>query len=87
MRVLKAAGAAAVIGIAVVGSYAAGRADAAPTDAVAKLNQTHDLLTKARAVLNATSSNRMGYGNVEKAKMAVDTALAEVEKAVAANGG
>lgn len=78
---------ASVVSGLMIASYAAGRADASPTDAVAKLNQTHDLLAKARAVLGATQSNRLGYGNVEKAKASVDSALAEVEKAVKANGG
>lgn len=87
MRLAKSAAAAAMIGAALIGSYAAGRADASPSDAVAKLNQTYDLLVKARATLNAVSSNRAGYGNVEKAKASIDAAMAETQKAVAANGG
>lgn len=78
---------AAVVSGLMVTSYFAGRADAASTDAVAKLNQCHDFLTKARALLDATQSNRMGYGNVEKAKASVDAAMLQVEKAVTANGG
>ncbi|MBY0423139.1 MAG: hypothetical protein K2Q06_12605 [Parvularculaceae bacterium] len=85
-RMQKAAIAAIVLSTAAAG-YVAGAAHAAGSEAANKLNQAHDLLTKARAVLGATQSNRMGYGNVEKAKAAVDVALSEVEKAVAANGG
>ena len=77
----------AVVSALIIVTYVAGRADAAPSDAVVKLNQTHDFLTKARALLDATPTNRLGYGDVEKAKANVNAAMAEVEKAVVANGG
>lgn len=83
----KNAASVALLGVAMLGAYAAGRAEAALPDAVNKLNQAHDLLTKARAVLDNAGTNRMGYGNVEKAKASIDTALAETQKAVNANGG
>lgn len=84
MRFAKRAAATICVAALMAASFAAG---AASNETVAKLNQTTDLLTKAKAVLGATTSNRAGYGNVEKAKAAVDTALAETQKAVVANGG
>lgn len=87
MNLLKVAGSAALLSLAIFGAYAAGRAEAALPDAAAKLNQAHDLLTKARAVLDNSGTNRKGYGNVEKAKSSVDAALAETQRAVIANGG
>ena len=68
-------------------SYFAGAAQSAGSDTVMKLNSTIDLLTKAQALLNASETNRQGYGNVEKAKASVANAINETAKAVKANGG
>ena len=82
-RSLKIAAVAALVGSA----YLAGAAQSANTEAVAKLNQSVDFLVKARAILDASGTNRQGYGNVEKAKSNIDKALSEISKAVTANGG
>lgn len=68
-------------------SYLAGAAQSAGTDTVNKLNSSVDFLVKARALLDASGTNRQGYGNVEKAKANIDGALKEIDKAVKANGG
>lgn len=68
-------------------SYFAGVAQSAGSDTVIKLNSTIDFLTKAQALLNASETNRLGYGNVEKAKASVASAISETAKAVKANGG
>ncbi len=65
-------------------SYSAGLAQG--SDTLAKLNSTSDMLTKARALLNATQT-RKGYSDVESAKVNIDKALENVQKAVVANGG
>lgn len=82
-RPLLIAGVAGLMGL----SYLAGTAQSANTDAVNKLNSSVDFLVKARALLDASGTNRQGYGNVEKAKASIDGALVEISKAVKANGG
>lgn len=82
-RTLKTAAVAALV----AGAYLAGAAQGANTEAVARLNQSADLLTKAKALLSGSGTNRQGYGNVEKAKTNIDNALTEISKAVTANGG
>ena len=82
-RPLLIAGLAGLMGL----SYLAGAAQSANSDAVNKLNSSVDFLVKARALLDASGTNRQGYGNVEKAKANIDGALSEISKAVKANGG
>ncbi len=67
-------------------SYMAGTAHTANTAAVNKLDQSVDLLTKARAVLGSIAT-RQGVGNIDAAKAAIDTSLSEIAKAKTANGG
>jgi ApbE superfamily uncharacterized protein (UPF0280 family) len=77
-----------VLALAVAGmmglSFSAGMAQG--SDTLTKLHSASDLLTKARALLNATPT-RKGYGDVENAKKNIDSALENVQKAVVANGG
>lgn len=77
-----------ILALAVVGmmglSYSAGLAEG--SDTLTRLNQTIDVLTKARALLNATAV-RKGYSDVEAAKQNVDKAIESTQKAVVANGG
>lgn len=82
-RTLKAT----MVAILMAASYFAGAAQSAGSETVAKLNMTIDMLTKAQALLNASETNRQGYGNVEKAKGSVANAINETAKAVKANGG
>jgi hypothetical protein len=81
-RTLMAATVASLMGL----SYMAGTAQSAGNEAVMKLDQTGDLLTKARAILGSIVT-RQGVGNIDKAKAAIDTSLSEIDKAKAANGG
>ena len=74
--------AAAIVALTYTAGFAAGNNAAE----VAKLNQTIDLLTKARATLDSVRL-RQGYSNVEAAKLSVDKAMTETQKAVVANGG
>jgi hypothetical protein len=76
-----------VIGLMTL-SYLAGtaQATAGPSESQAKLDQTHDLLTKGHAVLGSISS-RPGYANIEAAKKQILAAQAEIQKAKAAIGG
>lgn len=67
-------------------SYTAGRAGNTVAENVQQLNSTIDLLTKARAVLGATTV-RKGYGEVESAKQAIDKAMVHTQNAINANGG
>lgn len=67
-------------------AFSAGMAHSAGNDNLTMLNNTHDLLTKARATLQAVAT-RKGYSDVENAKKNVDEALTDINKAVAANGG
>ncbi|MFM9862117.1 MAG: hypothetical protein ACKVRO_00800 [Micropepsaceae bacterium] len=67
-------------------SYMAGTAQTANTAAVTTLDQSVDLLTKARALLGSIVT-RQGVGNIDKAKAGIDTTLSEIAKAKAANGG
>lgn len=78
---------AATVASLMAASYMAGAAHSAGSDAVTKLNSAIDFLTKAQALLNASGTNRQGYGNVEKAKADVADAINETAKAVKANGG
>jgi hypothetical protein len=67
-------------------SYMAGTAQTANTVAVTKLDQSVDLLVKARAILGSIAT-RQGVGNIDKAKADIDASLSEIAKAKAANGG
>jgi hypothetical protein len=82
-RTLLAATVAALMGF----SYMVGTAQSAGTETVTRLNSAIDFLTKAQALLDASGTNRQGYGNVEKAKADVADAITETAKAVKANGG
>lgn len=67
-------------------SFMAGTAHTANTAAVNKLDQSVDLLTKARAILGSIAT-RQGVGNIDAAKASIDTSLSEIAKAKTANGG
>jgi hypothetical protein len=77
--------AAAVAGLMGV-SFLAGTAHSSMPTTVNKLDQTVPLLMKARAVLGSIVT-RQGVGNIDKAKADIDSALNEIAKAKAANGG
>lgn len=47
-NLLKVTAGTALVNVAIFGAYAVGRADVAGAETIAKLNQDHDLLTKAR---------------------------------------
>lgn len=70
----------------VAATYTAGFAAGANSAEVAKLNQTIDLLTKAKATLEAVRL-RQGIANIDAAKQSVDKAMSETQKAVVVNGG
>jgi hypothetical protein len=67
-------------------SFMAGTAHTANTAAVTKLDQSVDLLVKARAILGSIVT-RQGVGNIDAAKAGIDTTLSEIAKAKTANGG
>jgi hypothetical protein len=80
-RITKIAIAAAALSTA----YFAGAASGNP-QAVASLNQSVDLLVKAKALLGSVQS-RPSYATVEKAKLKIDGALTDIQTAVQQNGG
>lgn len=80
---LKSAAKVAMAATSLALAYWAGAANA---EAVAKLDQAHDLLTKGRAVLG-TIDSRPSYGAVEAAKAKIDGALNDIANARKQNGG
>jgi hypothetical protein len=78
---------AAKISIAIVALAAAFMAGAAglPTN-VNKLDQAHDLLSKANAILGSIQS-RQGYGAIEAAKAKVSGAQQDIQTAKQQIGG
>jgi hypothetical protein len=71
---------------AMIASYSLGAASAQGSTAAAKLDQSHDLLTKASAVIGSIVT-RKGVTEVNMAKASVDKAIADVAAAKAAVGG
>lgn len=69
---------------AVTAAYIAGAAGL-PTN-VNKLDQAHDLLTKANAILGSIQS-RQGYGAIESAKAKVTGAQQDIQTAKSQIGG
>jgi hypothetical protein len=84
-RLRRLAAAAAIVALT-FGAYAMGAAGAQYPSAVTKLDQTHDLLVKSRAILDSIVTRR-GVGDIADAKAAIDTALSEIESAKSQNGG
>jgi hypothetical protein len=71
-----------------IASYAAGTASASDPMTVPRLNSAIDMMTKARALLDAASpSTRMGVADLSTAKQALDKALDQTRKAVKAEDG
>lgn len=71
---------------AMIASYSLGAASAQGSTAANKLDQSHDLLTKASAVIGSIAT-RKGAAEVGAAKASVDKAIADVAAAKAAVGG
>ena len=81
-------GKAAVILSLMILSYAAGTATASDPVTIQRLNMAIDGMTKARALLDAsTPTTRVGIADLTAAKTALDKASAQTQAAVKAEGG
>ena len=81
-------GKAAVILSLMILSYAAGTATASDPVTIQRLNMAIDGMTKARALLDAsTPTTRVGIADLAAAKTALDKASAQTQAAVKAEGG
>ena len=81
-------GKAALILSLMILSYAAGTATASDPVTIQRLNMAIDGMTKARALLGAsTPTTRVGIADLAAAKTALDNASAQTQAAVKAEGG
>lgn len=86
VKIIRRLGIMGTIAGLMLASYSFGAAEAQNSTVITKLDQSYDFLVKGRALL-ASIATRRGAGDIDAAKAAIDTALAEIESAKAANGG